>query len=88
MNMISFVFAVRDRQLDAFMRPFTAESVGTARRAFQDDANDKDSPVNKHPEDYELYQIGTYDANAGALQPSQKPVLIAIASELINRHDR
>lgn len=86
---VHFICAVRDRQLDAFLRPFTAESIGQAQRAFTDEVNRKDSDMYKHPEDYELFQIGTFDTNTGEIQATAKPVQVALASNLFqpNKHD-
>lgn len=83
-----FLLAVRDRQLDGFMRPFTAESVGQAIRSFRDLANEPGSDINKHPEDYELYQIGTFDTQDGSIEQQAKIKLVAIATDLITRSDK
>jgi len=55
------VFAVRDMKAMAFLQPFFSPSIGSAMRAFGDAVNDKSCPFNKHPADYVLYEIGTYD---------------------------
>lgn len=78
------ICAVRDRQLDAFMRPFTAATTGQAMRAFMDEVNRPDSEMHKHPEDYELYHLGDFDDDTGALT-SCKPHSIAIASNVKER---
>lgn len=55
------VVTVNDRALGAFMRPFFAPNVATARRSFADEVNRPDSEMNKHPEDYELHLLGEWD---------------------------
>lgn len=79
------ICAVRDRQLDAFMRPFAAQSRGQAIRSFGDETNRNGSDLHAHPEDYELYELGTFDDDTGALTPHAKPASIAIATNLIER---
>lgn len=79
------IVAVRDRQLDAFMRPFTAATIGQAVRAFSDEVNRQGSELNQHPEDYELYEIGQFDDDTGALLQPHPVKSIAIASNLIER---
>lgn len=79
------ICAVRDRQLDAFMRPFAAQSRGQAIRSFTDETNRPDSELNKHPEDYELYQLAEWDDDTGRFTMPEKPISIAIASNLIER---
>lgn len=59
------MFSIRDSALDAFMRPFIAPSTGLAMRSFADEVNRADSEMCKHPEDYELYQVGVFDEEAG-----------------------
>lgn len=80
------IIAVRDRQLNAFMRPFAAQSLGQAIRSFRDEVNNPQSDLNKHPEDYELYHIADYDeATAAIVQSDPLPAQIAIASNLIEK---
>lgn len=59
------VCSVRDRALDAFMQPFFAPAIGLAVRSFSDEVNRADSPMAAHPEDYDLYQLGTFDDATG-----------------------
>lgn len=81
--MILKVFAVRDLKAEAFLQPFFSNSVGNALRAFDDAVNDKNCPFNKHPGDYSLFEIGTYD-DSSALLDSVVPVkMMAFASDLI-----
>lgn len=57
--------AIKDRALDAFMRPFFAQTKGQAIRMFNDEINNQDSPMFKHPDDYDLYYLGTWDDKTG-----------------------
>lgn len=64
--MIQKVFGVRDGKAMAFLQPFFSASVGAAVRAFSDAVNeDGKSPLTKHPEDYILYELATFDDNSG-----------------------
>lgn len=65
--MILKVFAVHDMKAKAFLQPFYSPSIGSALRAFGDACGEVGSPFNKHPEDYVIYEIGTYDDSTGAL---------------------
>lgn len=78
------VIAVRDRALDAFMRPFFMQSIGQAVRAFADEINrnDKDNPLAQHPDDYDLYLLATWDEDTGAFkQTAEHPRQIAVGKE-------
>lgn len=60
--------AIKDRALDAFMRPFFAQTTGQAIRMFNDEINNSDSPMFKHPEDYDLYYLGIWDDKTGMFE--------------------
>lgn len=78
-----FVLAVRDRALDAFMQPFFVQSIGLGVRSFSDEVNrnSPDSPIFKHPEDFDLYEIGEYDDHEGSLI-SVPPRQIAVGKDV------
>lgn len=61
------LFAVKDRALGAFMRPWVAQTTGQAIRIFQDEINKHGSELNAHPDDYDLWHIGTFNDNSGLL---------------------
>lgn len=62
-----YVFAVRDSAMDSFMQPFFAPAVGLASRSFSDEVNrsSADNAMFRHPDDYELHLIGTFDESTG-----------------------
>lgn len=74
--MIHTICAVRDRAVDGFMQPIYVPHVGHAIRSFTDEINRADSPMNKHPEDYDLYQLGEYDDSNGLLQSVDVRMLV------------
>ncbi len=59
------VFAVFDSKCAAYMQPFYFPNTGQALRAFQDLANDPTSMIAKHPLDFTLFSLGTYDDVTG-----------------------
>lgn len=75
------VFSVRDRALNGFMRPFVAPAVGIAVRSFADEVNKQDSPMFAHPDDYDLYELGTFDEETGLIVPRETPRQVAIGKE-------
>lgn len=77
------ILAVRDRALDAFMQPFFVQSIGVGIRSFSDEVNRAESPMFAHPDDYDLYSLGTYeDADGSLVQPSGPPRQIAIGKDV------
>lgn len=65
--MLNLVFAVSDIKAGAFMAPFSAASAGLAVRMFQDAVANRDSVFHRHPDDFVLFQIGTFDDLTGEL---------------------
>lgn len=69
------ICAVRDIQIEEFMRPFTTPAVGGATRSFSDEVNRNapDNPMSQHPADYHLYEVGTFDTLTGEISPLPSP---------------
>jgi len=64
------VFAVFDDAVKSFMHPQFQQTQGQAIRSFIDSVNTESdkNPLHKHPADYTLFQIGTYDDQTGILE--------------------
>lgn len=68
------IMAVRDMKVEAFMDPMTLPAVGAAIRAFTDAVNgDKNSDIAKHPADFDLFHLGTYDEMTGKIVVFDQP---------------
>ena len=76
------VYTIFDSASAAYMRPFFLQSDGQAMRSFTDIAQNADHEIGKHPEDYSLYRIGTYDDQKGELHPEDRECL-ATAEEVV-----
>jgi len=70
--MIKQIFAIRDAKAEAFHTPFYAPTQGAAIRTISDYANEKGSPLNNHPEDYMLFQLGAYNELSGEIRPLEQ----------------
>ena len=64
------VIAVRDSAVNCFNRPMFVPAVGAGIRAFQDEINRRadDNMMSKHPEDFELYELGSFEDGTGELE--------------------
>lgn len=76
-----FVFSIRDRAIVCFMQPFTSPTKGGAERAFADAINDAQTPMFNHPEDYDLYELGSFDNGTGLYEVGV-PVQIASGKDV------
>lgn len=63
--MIVTVFGIRDSKGKAFLQPFFSNSSGAAIRAFGDEVSNRSSPIGKHPHDYVLYELASFDDLSG-----------------------
>lgn len=82
--MILQVLCVRDRAADVFGTPFFSAAVGSAVRSFSDELNSKDgkSQLAAHPEDFDLYYLGTYDDSRAEFF-CKDPRQVAIGKDLV-----
>ena len=71
--------ALYDRATEAFAPVMTVHTRGEAIRSFRNEIKQKDSPLAMHPTDFELYQVGIYDNETGAIEPAKE--LIARAED-------
>ena len=78
------VFAVKDVKSKLFSNPHFVPTTGVAIRGFGAACEDENTDLNKYPEDYSLYHIGTYDVETGELV-SITPEQIANASEFVQK---
>ena len=78
---IKFLFSVFDRAAETYHPPFAVPAVGVAMRDFADQANNKESPINAHPADFELWSVGTLDDRTGVIEPDLERR--AVAKDLV-----
>lgn len=78
-------FSVFDEKSGAFGHPFFVSAVGVATRTFSDWVNRNDTPLNQHPEDYRLFQVGSWDDGDGCFEAEKKPNFIGHALDYVER---
>lgn len=69
------IYTIYDAAAQAHMRPFFLPSDGQAIRAFSDLALDAEHEVGRHPEDYSLCRIGTFNDNDATIATEPTEVL-------------
>lgn len=78
------IYSVKDNAVEAYGKPFHAPTKGFAIRSFSDEVNRPDSQLAKHPEDFSLYELGTWDNQKGNYTNLPEPQFIGKASDFIN----
>lgn len=78
------VVSIKDRAADAFGRPFYVPSVGVAIRSFQDEVNRaaEDNQMYQHPDDFDLYDLGSFDDNTGSFTLHETPTLLTLGKQV------
>lgn len=71
------VIAVFDKKLGVYERPFVVRMSGEAIREWDIVRKDTNTKIGKNPEDFDLFQIGTYDDELGTLENAQPKVHLA-----------
>ena len=59
--MTYYTFSIYDTKAQYYHLPYNLKNEAVAIRQFGDMVNDKETTINKHPEDYTLFKIGTWD---------------------------
>lgn len=76
------IYSVRDAKAELFNQPFFKNTHGEAERAFRELRQDPKSFINKYPDDFDLYYVGTYDDQTGKIDALDTPQHIAKAIQL------
>lgn len=81
-----YVVAVRDRSADIFTAPSFVPNLGSAIRGFGDEVNRaaENNLFYHHPEDFDLYSLGTYDDATGTFDCGV-PKQIAVGKDFVSK---
>lgn len=81
--MLYGVFSIYDSAIKAWLPPIYAKNKGDMLRQFSDAVNNKDSILAKHPSDYALYEVGTWDDDKCLFDLQKQPVRLGLALEFV-----
>lgn len=81
--MIHKVFTIYDDKAEMYLPPFCFKTAGQATRAFMESCNDPQHQFNKHPEDFTLFELGTYDDDNARFEIGATPHGLGKALEYI-----
>jgi len=76
------VYTIFDSKTAAYLQPFYLRSNGEAIRAFTEAVNDPKSTFYKYPEDFILFEIGTWDDNDCCISMLKAPVSLSTGLSL------
>jgi len=78
--MLLKVFAVYDSKLAAHFTPFFQAHPEMARRAFSATANDPQSQIHDHPQDFTLMELAEWNDESGEFHTYSKPINHGLAA--------
>jgi len=67
--MTKLVYSVYDHKACCFSNPFVAPNNNVALRSFHQASTDENSEISKYPNDYSLFNLGSFNDETGALTP-------------------
>lgn len=75
--MVNQCFAIFDSKVNAFLSPFFCRTDGQAVRFFQALVQDSSHDFGKFPEDYALFELGSFEDMEGkfTLLPTPRPIV-------------
>lgn len=74
---------IKDQAVDAFQPIASVRAEGEAIRSFQDALNNpQNAQLHAHPDDFNLYLVGYFDDQTGAIEPLATPKQLALGKQL------
>jgi len=86
--MLQQIFTIYDSKIEAYLQPFFMPTKGAAIRAVTDTLASPDHIFAKHPEDYTLFHLGSYEDGKSTFEIRGTPQSLAVLSELVNPEGR
>lgn len=78
------MFSIYDVKAKAYLPPFSLPKEQMAVREFSDCVNNEKHQFGKHPEDYSLHQIGTFDDETSLLLNNENSKILYTGLQLVN----
>ena len=82
--MILQIFSIYDTKAESFNPPVYLTSPGLAIRSFSDSVQNPESQFAQHPEDYTLFQIGSWDDQTSKFELLSTPKSLHVAIEFVS----
>lgn len=79
--MIYGVYSIYDSAAHVFTAPTIDISDASAVRSFQQAIANSGSVMNFKPDDFSLYQVGSFDVETGELEPFTPPSRLIVGSD-------
>lgn len=78
------MYALFDSAAKAYISPFFLAEDGQALRTFSDNVNsDHENNISRHPDQFTLFKLGTYDDSNAKIETLDAPLSLANGLELV-----
>jgi len=81
------IFTIYDSKAKAYLTPFFMHEEGMALRVFIDCINDEKHQFGKHPEDYTLFNIGSWSDDKAKFL-TNNPIALGNGIEFVKEEDQ
>ena len=78
------LFTIYDTKSETYFQPFAMMNKAMGLRQFADMANDKDTNISKHPEDYTLYHLGSWSDQDAKYTTIDKKLIASAIENVIS----
>jgi len=82
------IFSIYDTKAKFFTQTIAEKNSASAERNFKTAVNTDGTDFKRYPEDYELYELASFDNETGIVSPHSKPLLICSAAQLVQIQDQ
>ncbi|AZL82742.1 nonstructural protein [Apis mellifera associated microvirus 6] len=83
--MLFTVFSIYDSAISTWLPPMYARNKGEMLRNFADAVADPQSKLAKHPSDYSLFELGTFDDDKCIFSLLKTPVRLCMALDFVKK---
>jgi hypothetical protein len=78
-------YSIYDSKAEFYVSPITLPSRGAAVRHFTGMVNNTSHDFGKTPEDFTLFELGSYDELTGIIVPHDAPICVGNGLEFVNK---
>ena len=79
------IFTIYDSKVGAYMNPIFLRSKGEAVRSLEAALSDSNHIFSKNPEDFTLFELGSWDESNSKFVLHSTPISIGLVSEFVKR---
>lgn len=80
--MVLHLYAVRDVKARVYMTPFFQRSAVEAVRTFSGAVNDATTVLSKYSDDFELFELGSFEDDSAAFTLHNEPLFVVSAKSV------